>query len=321
MSTTAEHDQPDSTASEPGTHNSVTLARRAADGDPGARKQVNDIAHPIISYQTDRFCKRFCYDNKYRYACSLLHPWGTAPADAHLCEWGNASYGWMLDDLTNSARLRKFEGKNNARLNDYLFTIANSLPFYERWKDWRFGRPLHVPTYVQALHADAAVVFRGLYQQLNIHEIAQKHQLQTELVEQLADQIIVLLTQRKRLHLLNPPRTLSLTGLDRHDDNETDADQHQGDIAWHDVAPEDRDTSRKLQQAWQSLSVAEQFVLEATLIEEQEASDVLQALQTLDIAIVEGIPAAQTNRQQLYYFRRKTLEKLAGLMDVDGTNQ
>ena len=33
--------------------------------------------------------------------------------------------------------------------------------------------------------------------------------------------------------------------------------------------------------------------------------------------LLEGVPAAQTNRQQLYYFRRKTLEKLARLMGVD----
>jgi len=298
-------------------NDTVPLARRAAQGDSSARKQVNDIAHPIISYQSDRFCKRFCYDNRHYYRCSLQKPWGNAPADAHLCEWGNASYGWMLDDLTNSARLQKFDGRNNARLNDYLFTIANSLPFYERWKDWRFGKPLHVPTYIQELHPDAAAVFRGLYQQLNTREIAQKQTLTESLVEQLVDQIIILLTQRKRLHLLNPPRTVSLTGLDHHHDSDKEPGQHQGDIAWQDIAPEDRDASLQLQQAWQTLSVAEQFVLEALMIEEQEANDVLQALQTLDISISDGVPASQTNRQQLYYFRRKTLEKLARQMGVE----
>jgi hypothetical protein len=311
----------DSTIQEAATRDTITLARLAASGEPAARKQVNDIADPIIRYQTDRFCKRFCYDNKYHYRCSLEKPWGKSPAGAHLCEWGNASYGWMLDDLTGSGRLQKFEGKNNARLNDYLFAIANSLPFYERWKDWRFGKLLHVPTYVQALHANAAAVFRGLHQQLNPNEIAQKHQLELALVKQLADQIIILLTQRKRLHLLNPPRTISLTGFNIYHGTERDDVQHQGDIPWHDTAPEDWDASLKLQDAWQSLSIAEQFVLESMMIEEQDANDVLQALQTLDIAIAEGIPASQTNRQQLYYFRRKTLEKLARSMGVDEAGQ
>ncbi|WP_455212141.1 hypothetical protein, partial [Kaarinaea lacus] len=63
------------------------------------------------------------------------------------------------------------------------------------------------------------------------------------------------------------------------------------------------------------LTAVEQFVLEAMLIDEQDASDVLSALIKLNISIADGVPAQQTNRQQLYYFRRKALAKLAEMMD------
>ena len=106
---------------------SVTLARNAAGGNSDARKQVNELINPIINYQTDRFCKRFCAENKCLSRCTLPSSWGNAPKDALFCEWGNASYAWMLNDLTNEKRLLQFEGKNGARLQDYIYRIANSL--------------------------------------------------------------------------------------------------------------------------------------------------------------------------------------------------
>lgn len=312
-----------SNSSEQALNESVALARRAADGDVTSRKTINNLAHPIISYQADRFCKRFCHNNKYHFRCTLEKSWGSAPSDAILCEWGNATYGWMLDDLTNENRLRKFRGDNGVRINDYLFSIANSLPFYERWKEWRFGKRLHVPTYIQQLHESASQVFIGLYKKLSAPEIARSYNLQEPLVERLAGEIIVILTQRNKLHLLDAPAFISLSGL-THDSGHDHSDETGGDtdIPYTDTAPEDWDSALKLHEAWQQLSTAEQFVIEAMIIEEQEASDVLTALQTLGIAISDGIPATQTNRQQLYYFRRKTLTKLANLMNIDtGDNE
>lgn len=296
---------------------SLALATRAAEGNPAARKQINDIAHPMIAYQSCRFCKQFCYDHKYRYACTLTKPWGNPPAGAALCEWGNASYGWMLDDLTSPERLRKFEGRHNARINDYIYRIANSLPFYERWKEWRLGKRLHVPTYIQSLHDDASAVFIGLYKQNTAAQIAQKHSLDEQLVTSLVDQIIILLTQRNRLHLLDPPRTLSLSGLNDHGDDDAATDTPlQADIPWFDSDPGDTEIAEDLRAAWRQLSTAEQFVIESMLIDEQEAVDVLAALSKLDITICDGVPADQTTRQQLYYFRRKTLVRLAKLSGV-----
>ena len=66
----------------------------------------------------------------------------------------------------------------------------------------------------------------------------------------------------------------------------------------------------RLRQAWSKLDAVEQFVLEAMIIEEQDAEDVLEALQSLDVSIKPGVAAADTNRQQLYYFKRKALSRL-----------
>lgn len=289
----------------------VALARRAAQGDADSRRRVTLIADPIIRDQTDRFCKRFCKDNRFRYTCTLPSPWGGARKGAPLCEWGNASYAWMLDDLTAPPRLQRYEGTHGARLRDYLFHIANSLPFYERWKNWRFGRRVHVPTYVRDMDADAAKIFLALRSGDHVALIAQKLARAEAEVDALAQRIVIELTRRRRLHLLNPAVTVSLTGLDTDDDD--DATARDADVASEDPAPEMRDARQRLARGWAQLDAVEQFVLEAMVVEEQDANDVLDALRRLDLSISPGVPAANTDRQQLYYFRRKTLAKLTRL--------
>ena len=294
-------------------HDHVRLATMAAEGDANARKTVNALVDNIIAFQTDRFCKRFCRENRYYYICTLPKPWGSSPKDAPLCEWGNASYAWMLDDLTNANRLLQYEGKQGARINDYIYRIANSLPFYERWKDWRFGRKVHVPTYIQDMAPDAGKVFLALRSGEAIANIAQRLGKPQVDIEALCQRIVVCLTKRNRLHLLDPPNTVSLSTMNQNDEE----DGGEADIPFFDVDPEQLEANEKLWQVWKKLTAVEQFVLEAMLIDEQDANDVLSALIKLDISIADGVPASQTNRQQLYYFRRKSLAKLAQLMSEE----
>ncbi|MGD8559581.1 MAG: hypothetical protein PVF34_10395 [Gammaproteobacteria bacterium] len=295
----------------------VTLAQEAADGDRGARQKVNELAHPIISYQTDRFCKRFCAENKFLYRCTLTKPWGNAPADALLCEWGNASYAWMLNDLTNENRLRQFEGKHGARLRDYLYRIANSLPFYERWKDWRFGRRVHVPDYIREIDPHAAKVFFALRSGDSPALIAQNQNLPPEHADQVAQKIIITLTRRNKLHLLNPEKEQSLSQPATRGHEVDEDDGQERDIAVHDPDPAHIERGEQLYKAWQQLTPVEQFVIEAMVIEDQDANDVLAALQKLNIRIKDNVAPEATDRQQLYYFRRKTLAKLATLTGID----
>ncbi|WP_455205524.1 hypothetical protein [Kaarinaea lacus] len=309
-STAAKHSKPDND-----NNDQLQLAQNAAAGDADARAVVNKIAHAMISYQTDRFCKRFCRENQYLYQCTLPSSWGSPPQQASLCEWGNASYAWMLEDLTNEKRLLRFEAKHGACLGDYLYRIANSLPFYERWKDWRFGRKVHVPTYIQDIDPHAAKAFLALRSGDSISNIAQKIAQSEDYTETLCHKIIVLLTQKNRLHLLDPPKTVSLTDLNHGSDDEDRSGV--ADLPSHDPDFETEQAKKLLQQAWQHLDAVEQYVLEAMLIDELDANDVLIALKKLDISIKDGVTPADLNRQHLYYFRRKTLAKLAKLMNYE----
>jgi len=293
----------------------LALSRLAAGGDKQAREAVNALAHPLIDYHTSRFCKRFCNENQYLYRCTLKPPMGAQRNDVAWCEWGNASYGWMLNDLCQEKRLLKYQANNGARLFDYFYQIANSLPFYERWKDWRFARKVHVPTYIQALSPDAAKIFYAMRNGENSEFMAQKTGRSLMEVETLMQQIIILLTDRKRLHLLDPPKSVSMSQIN----DEADSGVAELEFAIDEETPEQQQdkaqVKRYMQQAWSKLLPAEQFVLEALIIEEQDAQDVLSALRQMQIRLKPGVAAEQTNRQQLYYFRRKTLQKLALLMN------
>jgi hypothetical protein len=287
------------------------MARRAAAGDSTARAQVTTLAHPIITYQTNRFCKRFCYDNRYLYICTLASPWGSPSPDAPLCEWGNASYAWMLEDLTSSRRLRRYEGKRGASLYAFFFSIANSLPFYERWKDWRFGRRVHVPACIQDIGPDAGKVFRALRSGDSTPLIAQKLGMHEDEADKIVQRVVIELTRRRKLYLLEPRRTVSLDAEDSASAGASGLTD--SDLPWEGRSPEQEEENRALMEAWEKLSPVEQFVLEAMLVNGQDALAVLGALKRLGIALNDRIAASNTDRQQLYYFRRRALAKLAKL--------
>ncbi|NNE64075.1 MAG: hypothetical protein HKN34_08330 [Gammaproteobacteria bacterium] len=228
-----------------------------------------------------------------------------------MCEWGNASYGWMLDDLCKPDRLQKYEARNAASLFDYLYSIANSLPFYERWKDWRFGRKQRVPVYIQSIGEQAGKVFYALRSQQDLQVIAEQLKMSRKDLDGIVRQIVSTLTKRHKLYLLNPPVMTSLTRIAEGDPHES---AHQSDVAIFDELPEQRQQRELVQEAWSQLDAVEQFVLEAMVIEEQDAGEVLEALALLDISIKPGVPARDSSRQQLYYFRRKALTRLAELV-------
>lgn len=290
----------------------VDLARKAAAGDAGARAAVSAIAHPIVSHQTNAFCKRFCGDNRHQYACTLFTTWGLKEGGAPMCEWGNGSYAWMLDDLTGSPRLGRFEGRDGATLSSYLFTIANSRPFYERWKDWRFGRRTRVPAYVQALDPAAGLLFLMLRDGHELPAIAQAVGISEARAEVLAARIIEALMERKRLYLLVKNREQSLTGVGAGSDDD-EAAGAQGDLPSFDPDPEADERLRMLGAGWAQLEPLEQYVLEAMLVDGLAANEVLAALQRMGISVREGVAPEDMDPQQVFHFRRKALKKLARL--------
>jgi hypothetical protein len=288
----------------------IELAEGAARGDPELRKAMSALAHPMVLKQTGVFCKRFCHSNHFHYSCTLFSAWGRTTAEVPLCEWGNGSYAWMLDDLTKSERLLRFEGRSGSSLKHYLSTIINSQPFYERWKNWRFNRRVRVPVYIQRLGQNAVRLFFELSNGDTLANIAQRIGLDLLSTQRLAKEIIAELARRNKLYLLDPPKTASLTGYHGMEDGDEDA-LIEADIPDSSLDPEKLHENRKLAAGWEALTPVEQFVLESLVVDELDANEVLEALNKMNISIKEGVPPSQTDRQQLYYFRRKALAKLA----------
>ena len=154
----------------------LALVSKTIGGDVDSRNEVTQIVHPIICYQSSRFCKQYCFSHKNEFVCSLVeYAYPRNPTAIDLCEWGNGSYAWMLEDLTNNDRLTSFEARNDATLRTFFLHIANSPWFKERWKDWRLGGRAHVPVSIQRLSDIASRVFWGLYNNESLENIAQKH--------------------------------------------------------------------------------------------------------------------------------------------------
>lgn len=289
------------------------LIKQACAGDRDARTYINSVAAPYIEFHSDRFCRRFCQYSYRNARCTLSPPQGPSPSDSALCDKANASYAWMLDELTNNNRLRKIEAKSEAQLASYFKAMAISLPFYERWKNWRFERRVHVPQYICDINEQAKVVFLNLRSESNFALIAQKIGASENLVRETADKIIIELSQRKRLHLLNPPSTQSLS-LPENSDSDGESNGVQQEIEDSKFSPETLLQADELKQAWSQLDDVEQFVVEALVIEQQDANIVLHALAENNVPLGKNTHADQNDRQQLYYFKRKTLEKLEKLL-------
>ncbi len=291
------------------------VLENAIQGDVNSRKHINSVAHPFIDFQTDSFCRRFCQNNYRQAKCTLSPPQGNYPAAKRhniLCDKANASYAWMLDELTNNTRLNKIEAVSEAQLASYFKTIVNSLPFYERWKNWRFERRIHVPDYICDIHESAKQVFHKLQSGDNTALIAQALRMSEIQAQEIAESILIELTKRRRLYLINPVRTTRLR--DSSDTDNSNSDASETEVEDNQYAPERLAYSLQLRAAWKKLDELEQFVIEALVIENQEAQHVLKALETMNISLGKNTSSKENDRQQLYYFKRKSLEKLYGFL-------
>ena len=295
--------------------NDLELARKAAGGDPTAREAVSRLAHPLIQHMTGVFCKRFCFENRRYYRCTVDSGRGLQEKETPLCDWGNHSYAWMLEDLTNPRQLLRYRGERGAKLSTYFYSIVHSSMFFERWKDERFKRRIRAPTYIRDISPLASKIFMWLKDGHAVERMSQKSKASVEKVEKIVDQIMVELTEREKLHLLDTPKTISLTGFVRADDEEED-EEIEGDIPDFSWDPVEDQMSRLIADGWNKLNPVEQFVLEALVIEDQKATDILEALYRLGITLKEGVPAEKIDRQQLYYFKRVALGKLARLSGI-----
>lgn len=288
-------------------HDDLILVEKAVLGDPSAKEAITQVVHSVIQTQTKIFCKRFCGRLYIHYKCTLVPEWSRKAKDIPLCEWGNHSYAWMLEDLCSPDRLARFSGKNGARLTTYFFTIINSVAFYERWKDWRFGRQIRVPSFIRDISPVADQCFRLLYDGVSPEIISQKTGWSLQEIEKILDKIIKELTVRGKLHYLNKHTLVPLVISNAEDEDE----ETQKDIPDNSWDPVQEQLCKKVKAGWDQLTPIEQFILEAMVIEEREAGDILAALLQMKISIKDGVSPEEIDRQQLYYFKRVTLAKLA----------
>ncbi len=266
------------------------------------------MVDPIIKYQTCRFCKKYCNDQYFNYQCTLpVHAYSAPKRQSLLCEWGNASYGWMLDDLTKTSRLEKFAGETEKQLGNYFFTIANSLAFYERWKNWRFGRRKNVPLYIQSLSPDASKVFFCLCNREQIPIIAQKMNKTEVYITNIVDKILNTLTKKGKLSLLQHPSEVLLSSIHGNSD---DSEPVQADLPFIKNEPSNQAFRLEIQQVFAKLDATEKFVVESMVIDDCTAKQVLEALKSSNISLKPNLAAKDMNQQHVFYFLRKTLNKL-----------
>lgn len=297
--------------------NDLKLAKKAAAGDEAAREAVVRLLHPLIQRQTKTFCKRYCFEDHKEVRCTVEKEWARdTEEDALDCDLGHSSYAWMLEDLIK--KLLIYKGSRDAKLSTYFYSIINSLPFYERWKDDRFKRRINIPTCIQDLSPLAEKIFRWMIDCHPVNMMAQKAKVSEEKIEEIADRIIGELTEEGKLYLLNASThkknldTTSLTGFGQ-DKDDPESGHVMGDIPDESWDPAKDQLRLKIREGKNKLAPIEQSVLDEMVIEGRNAKDVLKSLVQNGMTIKEGVLPEEINLQQLFYFKRKTLAKLKRL--------
>ena len=269
------------------------------------QKELFNVLNNLINTKLNTLCKKYCFNNRYSYQCTIDLPWGLNEPDNPLCEWGNASYAWMLSELTHANRLEKIQGENSTSLSRYFGKIIHSITFIERFKNWRFQRRIRVPDYIKAIDMDAHKVFWGLCDHEDPRNMAQRLNRSEVDILSIIKRINEELVQRKRSHLLDLTQISSLTNVTNSEDQGTEVD-----VPIEDKSLDQMQLESKVKVAYDQLSWLEQFVIDAMIIDGLSAKAVLHSLMQQNISVDEKVKPAGMNIQHIYYFFRKTLAKL-----------
>lgn len=293
----------------------LALAALASMNNQGARAQIQSLVEPLIDFQTDCFCKRFCGVNHLKYRCSLANPIVSDSNTSKIkpkrdCEWGNASNHWMCDSLINKQRLLKFSNRHGDNLYDYFFQIINSLSFFQRWKGWRFGAT-GIPPAIQNMGPSAVIVFKGLQQQRKLRFIAEQAGFKVSYVEALTKEIIRYFSDTNTFYSLQLNDTSNTSGTPKPRSEINPQDESEIAAAMDVKESDARTASDDLNSLWEKLNVTEQFVVEAIVVNQQADKTVLYALKIMDIRIKEGVLPEDTTVEMLHAFKTDSIIKLA----------
>lgn len=296
---------------EPGVAELPTSTPASFSSIEASAENMVSLASAVAQSKLAAFCKTFCFDHRKTYRCTVDEHWGTRAADAPLCDWGNATYLWMIEDLAGPGRLDKLRAKGVASLEAYWRTVVKSLPFWERFKDWRFQRRIRVPAYIKAIDDDAHRIFWLLCDGDTVPNMAQRlGRAETEVTHIVAS-IHRELHKRGRAHLLETRVLVSLTRADEDDDAE---DQ---DFVSNDLPLDEQIHQQRVNAAYRELSWQEQWIIDAMVVDGLSARDALTALVEQQVSLDGATTPDALNVQHVYYFLRKTLAKLRAVMVLD----
>ena len=287
------------------------LAQRAAAGDLEARAQVTKLVDPLIQEKATFLCKRHCRDNRFRAVCTLDRSWGQNTAGAPLCEWGNASYSQFFGELMKSEVLQRYAARNGCSLRDFLSATLNSVGVYERWKDMRFERRIHVPKCVESLGPDARRVFFWMCDHDTIENMAQRLNKTPRELQMIVQSIFDVLIATGRSYTLQRRQMISLiSGESDEDDGESGGGNAQVFLRAADEDYEGTELKQRVLAALEQLDDVSRFVLKAKFWEDLPMQDILDILKSEGISIRQGVAPHLTTLNQLFYFYYDALARL-----------
>ena len=275
------------------------------------QEQLFGILNDLINSKLNSLCKKYCFNNRYQYQCTIDLLWGLNEPDNSLCEWGNASYAWILNELVHDNRLQKIQGENNSSITKYFGKIIHSITFIERFKNWRFQRRIRIPEYIKAIDIDAHKIFWGLCDNENPLNIAQRLNRSEPETLSIIKRINEELAKRNRSHLLDLSQTISLTSYINCEEQGNEVD-----IPIEDKSHEQTMLEEKVKEAYDQLTWLEQYIIDSMIVDSLSAKAVLASLRQQNISLDEKTQAADMNIQHVYYFFRKTLAKLKEITGI-----
>ncbi len=285
---------------------------------PTHLESIRIVAEPIIARASKDLCKQHCRSERYRWRCTVDDTWNRAPQNAPLCDRGNETYDWLWRDLLGGRKSEKFTGSGADGIERYFNKTLSSQPFYERFKDMRYGDRVRVPPYILSLGAVARRVFWLLRKQQPTEVIARLVEQPENQVSATIREIRARLQSHGAMRLLHPVVEIAL-GDDA--DDSLEAEGVAADTPPAEATLTEAEEQHQVQSAFRKLSWEEQYVIEALTLDKLPASAVLKALVDEGIAIA-GVtepnwPDLKGAEQRLYYFHRKALARLRQIYESE----
>lgn len=293
----------------------LILTKRAESGDSTAKNAISAIVDPIARAQAAKYCRRFCGKNRTQYFCTVDPKRGLQSSTALRCEWGSFSYYFFFEALAKPKTLANYEARNGASLADYLRSVAGSVALWERWKNQRFERRVHVVQSIEKLGAHAKSVYFSLRDGDTIPNIAQRLNQPEAKIAYLARMIKRILVKERRSYLLANQSDISLSSISVNN-NEGDDILTEWEPPSTDPSPEDAEIVRRISAVFSQLHWLEQYIIQAMVIDGTSAETILQALREQGTEIKAGQPISEANVSQIYYIRDKAIARLKKMANL-----